>query len=110
MSYLTKVIMESFKLLKRKSREELLKPSILCICPTANAAFIVGGKIIESALQLQGSNYTYQKLSSERGTDLKLKYDSVKTIFIYEISMVGSGKLAKINFRLRDLADGKDKK
>ena len=109
-SYLTKAIMESFKLVNRKSGNDLSKPSILCICPTANAAYIVGGKTIDSALQFQGSNYTYHKLSSERETDLKFKYDNVSTIFIDEISMVGSGKLAKINFRFQDLADGKDKK
>ena len=68
------------------------------------------GKTIESALQLQGSNYTYKKLSAERETDLKFKYDNVETIFCDEISMVGSGKLAKINYRLQDLAHGKNKK
>merc|ERR1711954_424094 len=77
---------------------------------TANAAYIVGGKTIESALQLEGTNYSYKKLSADRETDLKFKYEDVSTIFIDEISMVGSGKLAKINNRLQDLADGKDKK
>ena len=109
-SFLTRVIMESFKQLHIKSGNDLSKPSVLCICPTANAAYIVGGKTIESALQLQGSNYTYKKLSAERETDLKYKYDNVQTIFIDEISMVGSGKLAKINYRFQDLADGKDRK
>ena len=80
------------------------------MCPTANAAYIVGGKTIESALQLEGTNYSYKKLSADRETDLKFKYEDVSTIFIDEISMVGSGKLAKINYRLQDLADGKDKK
>ena len=60
-SFLTRVIMESFKHLHIKSGNDLSKPSVLCICPTANAAYIVGGKTIESALQLQGSNYTYKK-------------------------------------------------
>ena len=109
-SYLTKVIMESFKQLHVKSGNDLSKPSILCLCPTATAAFIVGGKTIESALQLQGSNYTYKKLSAERETDLKFKYDEVETIFCDEISMIGSGKLAKINYRLQDLSHGKNRK
>ena len=109
-SYLTKVLMESFKHLHMKSGSELSKPNILCICPTANAAFIVGGKTIESALQLEGSNYTYKKLSAEREADLRFKYEDVQTIFIDEISMVGSGKFAKINYRLQDLAIGKEKK
>ena len=36
-SYLTKVIMESFKQLSLKSGNEISKPSLICICPTANA-------------------------------------------------------------------------
>ena len=99
-SYLTKVLMESFKHLHVKSGTQISKPNILCICPTANAAFIVGGQTIESALQLAGSNYTYKKLSAEREADLRFKYEEVETIFIDEISMVGSGKLAKDNYRL----------
>ena len=40
---------------------------------------------------------------------MKFLYEDVKVIFIDEISMVGSMKLAKINFRLQDLADGDNK-
>ena len=109
-SYLTTALMEAFKLLNVKSGKELGKPRILALAPTANAAFIIGGQTIEAALGLTGSNYKYQKLSADRESDLKFKYDEVSTLFIDEISMVGSGKLAKINFRLQDLADGKDKK
>ena len=109
-SYLTTVLMEAFKLLNVKSGKELGKPRILALAPTANAAFIIGGQTIEAALGLTGSNYKYQKLSADRESDLKFKYNEVSTLFIDEISMVGSGKLAKINFRLQDLADGKDKK
>ena len=34
----------------------------------------------------------------------------MSAIFIDEISMVGSGKLAKINFRLQDIAEGSNRK
>ena len=44
-------------------------------------------------------------MNAERETDLKYKYDNVETLFIDEISMVGSGKLGKINYRLQDLVD-----
>ena len=37
---------------------------------------------------------------------MKFQYEDVHAIFCDEISMVGSMKLAKINFRLQDLADG----
>ena len=49
-------------------------------------------------------------MNAQRETDLKYKYDNVETLFIDEISMVGSGKLAKINYRFQDLADGKNRK
>ena len=37
---------------------------------------------------------------------MKFQYEDVHVIFCDEISMVGSMKLAKINYRLQDLADG----
>ena len=37
---------------------------------------------------------------------MKFEYEDVQVIFCDEISMVGSMKLAKINFRLQDLAEG----
>ena len=40
---------------------------------------------------------------------LKFQYEDVKVIFCDEISMVGSMKLTKINYRLQDLAEGSDK-
>ena len=108
-SFLTTVLMEAFKTLNVKSGKELNKPTILAVAPTANAAFIIGGQTIEAALGLSGTNYKYSKLPAERESDLKFKYDEVTTLFLDELSMVGSGKLTKINFRLQDLADGKDK-
>ena len=81
----------------------------MAIAPTANAAFIIGGRTIDSALALDGSNYFYKKLAAERESDLKYFYEDVSALFIDEISMVGSGKLAKIHFRLQDLAEGKNK-
>ena len=40
---------------------------------------------------------------------MKFQYEDVGVIFCDEISMVGSMKLAKINFRLQDLAEGSKK-
>ena len=40
---------------------------------------------------------------------MQFQYDDVKVIFCDEISMVGSAKLAKINYRLQDLAEGREK-
>ena len=109
-SHLTRVLMEALKSLNVTSGKEINKPSILAIAPTANAAFIIGGKTIESALGLEGTNYSYKKLSADREADLNYQYEDVSTIFIDEISMVGSGKLAKVNYRLQDIAEGSNRK
>ena len=41
---------------------------------------------------------------------MKFQYEDVKVVFCDEISMVGSMKLAKINYRLQDLAEGSKSK
>ena len=63
-SHLTRVLMEAFKSLRVSSGKEINKPTILAVAPTANAAFIIGGKTIESALGLEGTNYNYKKTVS----------------------------------------------
>ena len=102
--------MEAFKSINIKSGRELNKPRILAIAPTANAAFIIGGETIDSALAKDGSNYNDKKLPAERESDLQYMHEDVSTVFIYEISMVGSGKLTKMNFRLQDIAEGSNKR
>ena len=37
---------------------------------------------------------------------MRYQFQDVHTVFCDEISMVGSSKLLKINFRLQDLSDG----
>ena len=104
-SHLLRILVEGVKQVNVKSGNELEKPSIIAIAPTANSAYILGAKTVESALSLSGNNYTYQKLSGNREAHLKFLYDDVSTIFCDKISMVGSGKLTKVNFRMQDLAD-----
>ena len=48
----------------------------------------------------------YTRAQAGRMASMKFQYEDVHAIFCDEISMVGSMKLAKINFRLQDLADG----
>ena len=80
------------------------------MAPTANAAFIIGGKTIDSALGFSPVDVNcYTKAQAGRMAAMKFQYEDVYAIFCDEISMVGSMKLAKINYRLQDLADG-DKK
>ena len=78
------------------------------MAPTANAAFIVGAKTIDSALCFSRSK-NYIKLNGAKEANLKFLYEDVSTLFCEEISLVGSSKLTKIHYRMQDLADGKDK-
>jgi ABC-type transport system involved in cytochrome c biogenesis ATPase subunit len=60
-SHLLRVLVEGVKQVNIKAGNELEKPSILAMAPTANSAYIVGAKTIESALSLSGNNYSYKK-------------------------------------------------
>ena len=109
-SYLLRVLIDSVKYLKMESGDELSKPKVLVLCPTANSAYIVNGQTIESGLGLNpNTRYNFAKLSADRHTNLKYLYDDLSVIFIDECSMVGSNKLAKIHLQLQMLSDGQKK-
>ena len=93
-SHLVRVLMEGIKFVNIKAGSELQYPSIIAMAPTANAAYIVGAKTIDSAMCL-GRGYGYDKLGPNKESNLKFKYDQVSTLFCDEISMVGSSKLTK---------------
>ena len=106
-SFLVKLLVEAVKLIKIKAGDELKKPPVIVMAPTANAAFIIGGKTIDSALGFfpMDSN-RYVQANAGRMAMMKYQYEDVHVVFCDEISMVGSMKLLKINYRLQDLADG----
>ena len=80
------------------------------MAPTANAAFIIGGRTIDSILGFSPMDQNrYVSADSGKMAKMKFQYEEVELIFVDEISMVGSMKLSKINFRLQDLADGGNK-
>ena len=107
-SFLMRILMEGIKHINVKAGNELNKPSIIAMAPTANAAYIIKAKTIDSAMCFnRDRNYT--KLGGAKEANLKFLYDDVTTLFCDEISMVGSTKLTKIHYRMQDLADGKDK-
>ena len=54
-SFLVKIMIEITKYLNMKSGDELAKPSALVMAPTANAAYLINGKTIESALGIPPS-------------------------------------------------------
>ena len=88
----------------------MLEQAILIMAPTANAAFIIGGRTIDSILGFCPTDQNrYVPTDAGKMAKMKFQYEDVEIIFIDEISMVGSMKLSKINFRLQDLADGGNK-
>ena len=44
------LLIEAVKIIKIKAGADLKKPPVIVMAPTANAAFIIGGKTIDSAL------------------------------------------------------------
>ena len=78
------------KYLGKLSGSELENPSVLVMAPTGNAAFIVHGKTIESALGMRPQkNHNYTKMPCSVESTLRFTYENVLSIFIGEISMVG---------------------
>ena len=88
-----------------------MKPSVLVMAPTANAAYIIQGKTIDSVLGFLPSDAnTYTKANASKMATMKYNFEEVSLIVVDEISMVGSSKLLKIHYRLQDLADGSNQK
>ena len=109
-SFLIKLLIEAIKVIRIKAGDELKKPPVLVMAPTANAAFIIGGKTIDSALTfLPSDSDKYTEASQGKMSQMRYEYEDVYAVFCDEISMVGATKLLKINFRLQNLADGNRK-
>ena len=106
-SFLLSVMIEAVKHRIVAPGDDLKKPSLLVMAPTANAAGIVGGKTIDSVLAFNPTNRnSYSKAEASRQAMMKFQYENVKVAFCDEVSMLGSSKLAKINFRFQDIVDG----
>ena len=109
-SFLVNILIEAVKHIKIKAGNELQKPPVIVMAPTANAAYIIGGKTIDSVLGFNPMDSNrYTQTDAGRLAMMKFQYEDVKVIFCDEISMVGSMKLAKINYRFQDIADGPQK-
>ena len=105
-----KVLIDAVKHIKITPGDELKKPPLIVMAPTANAARIIGGKTIDSVLGFNPSDSKrYSQVEASRLALMKFQFEDVKVVFCDEISMVGSTKLTKINFRFQDIAEG-DKK
>ena len=98
-SHLVQLLIDAVKIIKLKAGAELKKPPVIVMAPTANAAFIIGGKTIDSALGFSPMDTNrYTEANPGKMAMMKFQYEDVQVIFCDEISMVGSMKLAKINF------------
>ena len=106
-SFLVKLLVEAVKIIKIKAGDELQKPPVIVMAPTANAAFIIAGKTIDSVLGFMPSDGNkYTQASAGKMAMMKYQFEDLAVIFCDEISMVGSMKLLKINYRLQDLVSG----
>ena len=98
-SFLVKQLIYAVREAKIKSGQDLDKPTVIVIAPTANAAFIINGKTIESALHINMERRkNFLKASEDRASLMKFQYEDVALTCCDEISMVGTNKLAVINF------------
>ena len=70
------------------------------MAPTAVAAWLIGGKTIESALSIDMNRYGgTPELSADRRSQLTFLYEDVAMMFINEISMCGTNKFSAIHRR-----------
>ena len=107
--FLLKVMIEVIKQLKLAPGDDLRKPPALVLAPTANAAYIIGGKTIESSLgMLPRNSNTFSKRKKDRISSLTFLYEDVSVVFCDEISMVGSSKFTRVNFQLQDIKGSND--
>ena len=110
-SYLLRLLIDAVKVVKLKSGDDLTKPPLITLAPTANAAFIIGGKTIDSALGfLPVDQNKYSKASEGKMATMRHNFEDVSIMFLDEVSMVGASKLLKINYRLQDLTYGERSK
>jgi hypothetical protein len=100
-TFLMKTLIEATKLILMKSGDDLSKPSVLVLSPTASAARLINGQTIESALgiYITDDREAYQKCSKK--STLAHEYEQLQAIFIDEISMVGANKLLTIHNKLQ---------
>ena len=110
-SFLLKLLIDAVKYLEMESGDELERPRVLTMAPTANAASIIGGKTIESCLGINPhEKWNYVKPGQERQSQLKFTYENVSTIFLDECSMLGANKLAKMNYQVQSFQEGSAKR
>ncbi|XP_069114560.1 uncharacterized protein [Argopecten irradians] len=77
--------------------------AVLC-APTGKAAHNIGGRTIHSLFCIPANQgFKYKPLDSQQLDTLRVKLNSLKVIFIDEISMVGNRMFNYINMRLQQI-------
>ena len=105
-----KLLIDASRYLQMSSGDEIEKPKVLVMAPTANAASIIKGKTIESCLGINPQEkWNFVKAGEERQSKLKYVYDEVSLLYFDELSMIGCNKFAKVNYQLQSLQEGEGK-
>ena len=82
-SFLVRLLIEAVKLIKIKAGAELQKPPVIVMAPTANAAFIIGGKTIDSALGFCPTDANrYTQAQAGKMAMMKFQYEDVQFFFV----------------------------
>ena len=102
-SFLLRTLVEAAKLIFMKSGDDLSKPTVLVMSPTASAARLIDGQTIESAMKLWRSDDTESYETFSNNATCAYEYSQVKAIFIDEVSMVGSNKFHNIHLRCEQI-------
>ena len=109
-SFLGQILIYALRHVSVKSGQDLDKPLVVAMAPTAKAAYIIRGKTIESAMRINMERYnTFSKSGNERTSQMAFEFEDVKAIVCDEASMVGTNKLAAINFRMQEISEGQNK-
>ena len=76
-------MIDAVKHLKLSPGEDLRKPPIVVTAPTANAAFIIGGKTVDSAFGFTPTE-SNRYIPADAGflANMKFKYEDVKVFII----------------------------
>jgi energy-coupling factor transporter ATP-binding protein EcfA2 len=91
-SFLLKLMIEIIKHISMKSGDELQKPPAIVMAPTANAAYIVNGKTVDSLGIIPRKENAFKKGNPGRMSKFTFLYTAVIVVFCDEISMIGSSK------------------
>ena len=88
-TFLMRLLIDSMRHLLMQSGDEMDKPKVLIMAPTANAASLINGKTIESCLGINPhERWSFVKSSEERQSQMKFLYQDVRVLVCDEISMV----------------------